>query len=62
VFDHGARIRLQTRHGATNVGVDFDDLLDGGGDEKWRCDALFDAEEDAMGCCDLFAKSLKSAM
>jgi hypothetical protein len=30
------------------VGVDFDDLFNGGRDEERRGDALFNAEEDAV--------------
>jgi hypothetical protein len=33
VFDHGASIGLEARHGASNVAVDFDNFFDGGGFE-----------------------------
>ncbi len=51
VLDHGAGVGLEARHGAADVGVDFDDFFDGGGFEEGGGDALFDAEEDAMGGC-----------
>ena len=35
------------------MGVYFYYLFDGGGDEEGGGDALFDAEEDAVGCCNL---------
>lgn len=53
VFDHGASVGLQAGHGAANVGVYFDNLLDGRGLEEGGGYALFDAEEDAMGGGDL---------
>ena len=53
VFDHGASVGLQAGHGAADVGVYFDNLLDGGGLEEGGGHALFDAEEDAMGGGDL---------
>lgn len=30
VLDHGSGVGLETGHGASDVGVDFDDLFDGG--------------------------------
>ena len=58
VFDHGARVGLQAGHGAADVGVDFDNLFDGRGLEEGGGDALFDAEEDAMGGGDLLESGL----
>jgi hypothetical protein len=43
VLDHGARIGLQARHGASNVTVNLDNLFDGGGFEESRGHALLDA-------------------
>ena len=51
VFDHGAGIGLQAGHGAADVSVDFYYFFDGGGFEEGGGYTLFDAEEDAMGCC-----------
>jgi hypothetical protein len=53
VLDHAAGIGLQARHGASNVAVDFDNLLDGAGLEERRGDALFYAEDYAFAGCDL---------
>lgn len=53
VFDHGASVSLQAGHGAADMGVYFDNLLDGGGLEEGGGHALFDAEEDAMRGGDL---------
>jgi len=47
VLDHAAGVGLQAGHGAPDVAVDFDDLLDGGGLEEGGGHALFDAEDDA---------------
>ena len=44
---------METRHRATNMAVDFDDLFYRGRDEEGRSDALLDTEEDTMGCRDL---------
>ncbi len=49
VLNHGAGIGLQAGHGAANVAVDFDNLLDGRGLEQGGGDALLDAEDDALG-------------
>lgn len=49
VLDHGAGVGLETAHGAADVAVDLDDLLDGGGFEEGGGDALLDAEDDALG-------------
>lgn len=54
VFDHGAGVGLETGHGAADVSVDFDDLLDGGGFEEGGGDAFFYAEDHAGTCGDLF--------
>jgi len=54
VLHHAAGIGLQTRHGAPNVSVDFDDFFDGRGFEEGGGDALFDAEDDTFAGCDLW--------
>ena len=51
MFDHGAGVGLQARHGAADVSVDFDYFLDGRGFEEGGGYALLNAEEDTMGCC-----------
>jgi hypothetical protein len=48
VLDHASCVGLQTRHGAANVAVDFDNLLDGAGLEEGGGDALFYAEDYAF--------------
>lgn len=48
VLDHGAGIGLEAGHGAADVAVDLDDLLDGRGLEQGGGDALLDAEDDAL--------------
>jgi hypothetical protein len=53
MLDHGASVGLETGHGAADVGVDFDDFLNGGGYEERGGDALLNAEENAVGCCNL---------
>ena len=53
VLDHASRIGLQTRHSASNVTVDLDNLLDGAGLEEGGGYALFDAEDDALAGCNL---------
>ena len=52
VLDHGAGVGLKTGHGASDVAVDLDDLLNGGGLEECGGDALLDAEDDAAAGCD----------
>jgi hypothetical protein len=49
VLDHAARIGLQPAHGAPNVPVDLDNLLDRRRLEQGRRDALLDAQDDALG-------------
>lgn len=49
VLNHGPGVGLQARHGAANVAVDFDNLLDRRRLEQGGCDALLDAEDDALG-------------
>lgn len=49
VLNHGPGIGLETRHGAANVAVDLDNLLDGGGFEEGGGDSLFDTQDDAFG-------------
>ena len=53
VLDHRARVRLQSRHGAADVSVDFDNLFYRRGFEEGRGYALFDAEDHAFVCGDL---------
>ena len=43
VLDHAPRIGLQTRHGAADMAVNFDNLLDGTRLEEGGCDALLDS-------------------
>lgn len=45
VLDHGARVRLQTGHGASDVSVYFYYFFDGGGLEEGGGDAFFHAED-----------------
>lgn len=49
VLNHGAGVGLEARHGAADVAVDLDDLLDRRRLEQGRGDALLDAEDDALG-------------
>lgn len=49
MLNHGASIGLQAGHCAADVGVDFDDLFNGGGFEEGGGDALFNTEEYTMG-------------
>lgn len=51
MLNHTSRIGLESGHGAANVLVDFDNLLDGGGFEEGGGDTLFDAEEDTIAGC-----------
>lgn len=48
VLDHAPGVGLQAGHGAANVAVDLDNLLDGRGLEQGGGDALLDAEDDAL--------------
>lgn len=51
VLDHAPGIGLQAAHGATDVAVDFDNLLDGGGLEQRGGHALLDTQHHAfVGC------------
>ena len=50
VFDHASCVGLQARHGAADVAVDFDNLLDGARLEEGRGYALFYAEDYAFAC------------
>jgi hypothetical protein len=43
VLKHAASVGLETGHGAADVSVDFDDLLNGGGLQEGRCYALLNA-------------------
>lgn len=49
VLDHRAGIGLQPGHGAADVAVDLDDLLDGGGLKEGGGYALLDTQDDAFG-------------
>lgn len=49
VLDHGTGIGLQTAHSASDVAVDLDNLLDGGGLQEGRGYALLDTEDDTLG-------------
>jgi hypothetical protein len=53
VLDHASCIGLQTRHGASNVAVNFDNLLHGARLEKGRGYALFYAENYTFARSDL---------
>lgn len=48
MLDHGPGIGLQTGHGATDMTIDLDDLLDGRGLKQRGGDALLDAEDDTI--------------
>ena len=48
VLNHRACIGLETAHGAADVAVDLDNLLDGGGLEKGGSDALLNTQDDAL--------------
>lgn len=48
VLDHAAGIGLQAAHGAADVAVDLDNLLDRGCLEQGGGDALLDAQDDAL--------------
>lgn len=52
VLDHGPGVGLEPAHGAADVAVDLDNLLDRRGLEEGRRDALLDAENHALGCGD----------
>ena len=52
VLDHGAGVGLEPRHGASDVSIDLDDFLDGGGFQEGGGDALFDPEDDAPASSD----------
>lgn len=54
VIDHGAGVGGETGHGATDMGVDFDDFFDGRGFEEDGGDAFFDAEDDSFGSADAY--------
>lgn len=49
VFNHRTSVRLEARHGAAQVAIDLDNLLNGGGLEEGRGHALLDAEDDTFG-------------
>ena len=51
VLDHAAGIGLQTRHGTSDVAVNFDNLLYRAGLEERGSDALLYAEDYAFACC-----------
>lgn len=49
VLDHAAGVGLQARHGAANVAVDLDNLLDRRRLQERRRHALLDAQHDTLG-------------
>jgi hypothetical protein len=53
VLDHTSCVGLEARHCTADVGVYLYYLFDGGGDEQRGGHTLFDAEKNAVGCCDL---------
>jgi hypothetical protein len=57
VLNHAPGVGLQAAHGAADVLVDLDDLLDAAGLEEGRRHALLDAEDDAIGRGDLHEAS-----
>ena len=48
MLDHGACVGLEAGHGATDVAIDLDDLLDGGGLEEGGGDTLLDTEDNTF--------------
>jgi hypothetical protein len=50
VLDHASCVGLQTRHGASNVAINLDNLLDGAGLEEGAGYALFYAEDYTFAC------------
>lgn len=52
MVDHRACVCGEPGHGASEVGVDFHDFLDGAGFEEGRLDAFLDGEDDAFGGAD----------
>lgn len=48
VLDHGTSVGLQTGHGAANVAIDLDNLLDGRGFEERGGYSLLDSENDTF--------------
>ena len=53
MLDHAAGVGLEAGHGAPDVAVNLDDLLDRRGFQQRGGDAFFDAQEDAFGGGDL---------
>lgn len=52
VLDHAAGVGLKARHGAADVAVDLDNLLDRRCLEQGRRDSLLDAQHDTLACSD----------
>jgi len=48
MFDHAACVGLQSRHGASDMAVNLDDLLDGAGFEQRRGNTLLDSQNDTF--------------
>lgn len=48
MLNHGAGVGLEARHGAANVTVDLNNLLDGRGLEEGRGDTLLNTENDTL--------------
>ena len=59
VIDHGPGVGCEARHGATDVGVDFDDFFDGGRFKKDGSDPFFDAEDNAFRGADAYGSGAK---
>jgi hypothetical protein len=53
MLNHASCIGLQTRHGASDVAVDLDDLFDGAGLKESGGYALLHAEDHTLARCDL---------
>ena len=50
--NHGACICSEAAHGAANVAINLDNLLNAGWHKQRRCDALLDGEDNALVCLD----------
>ena len=53
MLDHGPGVGLEARHGAAEVGVDFDNFFYGRGFEEGGSDTFFDTDYDTLAGCDL---------
>jgi hypothetical protein len=54
VFDHASCVGLQARHGASDVAVDLDDLLNRAGLKESGGYALLHTEDHTLARCDLY--------